>query len=95
MRPTVKAQLTIPTSVQRKAGIKAGDRLKFHTSPGTITITAVNAPPHKPSKAELAAIQKGEADITAGRYVILADLRHELDSHRRRRSEQKSRKVSR
>ncbi len=94
MRSTAKAQLTIPTSVQRKAGIKAGDRVKFHTSPGTITITAVNQPPYKPSKTELAAIQRGEADIATGRYVSLADLLHELDSHRRRRSEKKSRKVS-
>jgi len=66
MRSTAKAQLTIPTSVQRKAGIKAGDRLKFHTAPGTITITAVNQPTYKPSKAELVAIHKGEADIPAG-----------------------------
>ena len=95
MRSTAKAQLTVPTSVQRRAGIKAGDRLKFHTAPGTITNTDVNQLPYKPSKAELAAIQKGEADIATGRYVSLAYLLHELDSHRRRRSEKKSRKVSR
>lgn len=95
MRSTAKAQLTIPPSVQRRAGIKAGDRLKFDTSPGTITITAVKQALYKPSKAELAAIQRGEADIATGRYVNLACLLDELDSRRRRRGETKSRKISR
>jgi len=31
-------QLLVPTSVRRRAGIKVGDRLKFETSRGVITI---------------------------------------------------------
>jgi bifunctional DNA-binding transcriptional regulator/antitoxin component of YhaV-PrlF toxin-antitoxin module len=35
-----KTGLVVPPSVQRKAGIKAGDRLEFNASRGLITITA-------------------------------------------------------
>jgi AbrB family looped-hinge helix DNA binding protein len=34
-----KNQLVIPPSVQRRAGLKAGDRLEFKVSGGVITIT--------------------------------------------------------
>ncbi len=34
-----KAQLVVPLSVQRRARIKAGDRLQFKAAPGIITIT--------------------------------------------------------
>ena len=33
-----KKQLVVPASIQRKAGIKAGDRLEFKASRGVITI---------------------------------------------------------
>jgi bifunctional DNA-binding transcriptional regulator/antitoxin component of YhaV-PrlF toxin-antitoxin module len=53
MTVTVKKddQLLIPASVQRKAGIKSGDRVAFRVSPRTITITTVE-PAYKPTKAE-------------------------------------------
>lgn len=35
---TNKSTLTVPAEVQRQAGIKAGDRLKFKVSGGLITI---------------------------------------------------------
>lgn len=41
------AGLLVPPSVQRRAGLKLGDRLKFQVSAGVITITAA---PGKPAK---------------------------------------------
>jgi mRNA-degrading endonuclease RelE of RelBE toxin-antitoxin system len=88
-------QLVVPVSVQRRAGIKSGDRLQFKASRRTITITitAVDEPGYKPTKAELAAIRKGEAQIASGRFVALPELLHELDSHRRRSGAKTTRKV--
>jgi hypothetical protein len=71
-------------ALQRQAGIKSGDRLRFKVSPHTITITAVEPPTYKPTKAELAAIRKGEAEIARGEYVTLTDLLDDLDPPRRR-----------
>lgn len=41
-----KSQLVVPPSIQRRAGIKAGDRLEFKVSGGVITISP------KPSAAD-------------------------------------------
>ncbi len=70
--------LVVPASVQRRAGIKAGDRLTFKVSSQTITITA-SAAPYKPTKSEWAAIRRGEAEIARGESALLTDLVHELD----------------
>jgi len=66
------AQLVVPPSVQRQAGIKTGDRLQFQVSPRTITITAAE-PAYKPTKAERTAIRKGEAAIARGESVSLTE----------------------
>jgi predicted transcriptional regulator len=97
MRSTGKErdQLIVPVSVLRQAGIKSTDRLQFKASRRTITITAVEEPRYKPAKAELAAINKGEAQIARGRFVALPELLHELDSHRRGSGAKATRKVSR
>jgi len=97
MRPAGKEQdqLIVPASVQRRAGIKSGDRLRFKASRRTITITAIEEPRYKPTKAELAAINKGEAQIARGRFVALPELLHELDSDRRGSGAKATRKVSR
>jgi bifunctional DNA-binding transcriptional regulator/antitoxin component of YhaV-PrlF toxin-antitoxin module len=60
-----KAEVVVPRSIRRLAGIKAGDRLEFKASSRTITITATE-PAYKPTKAEAAAIRKGEAEIARG-----------------------------
>jgi hypothetical protein len=70
--------LVVPASVQRRAGIKAGDRLTFKVSSQTITITACPAA-YKPTKAEWEAIHRGEAEIACGESALLTDLVHELD----------------
>src|SRR5580698_4726549 len=97
MTVTVKnntAELVVPASVQRQASIKAGDRLEFKASRGSTTIT-VSKPTYKPTKAELAAISKGEAAIASGDYVTLAELSNDLDRNRRKASPKTARKVSR
>ena len=76
--------LVVPPSVRRRAGIKAGDRLEFRASHGAITIKAVGPPTYKATKAEFAAIRKGEAEIARGEYVNLGDLLHGLDRPRRK-----------
>ena len=89
-----KTQLVVPASMQRQAGIKGGDRLKFKVSPRTITITAETST-YKPTKAELTAIRKGDAAIGRGQYVSLTDFLHDLDRGRRKAGAKASRRVSR
>jgi predicted transcriptional regulator len=90
-----KTDLVVPPSVQRQAGIKSGDRLQFKVSPHTITITAIEPPTYKPTKAELAAIRKGEAEIARGEYVTLTDFLHDLDRPSRKSGTKIVRKVPR
>jgi predicted transcriptional regulator len=96
MTTTVKseAELVVPASVQRQAGIKQGDRVKFKASRRTITITALPAPTYKPTRAELAAIRKGEAEIARGEFVTLRELLHDMDRRRRKGGTKAARKVS-
>jgi hypothetical protein len=89
-----ETELVVLASVQRRAGIKKGDLLNFKVSHRTITITAVPSSTYKPTKTELTAIRKGEAEIARGDSVTLTELLHDLD--RRRKSGTKTaRKVSR
>jgi len=97
MTITVKNQdhLVVPPSVQRKAGIKAGDRLEFRVSAGVITISAARARTYKPTKSELAAIRKGEAAIGRGDSGSLSEFLHGLASNRRKAGTKANRKVFR
>ena len=85
----------VPPSVQRRAGIKTGDRLRFKVNEHVIVITPVESPAYEPSKTELVAIRKGEAEIARGEYVTLRDLLHELDRPRRKRGAKAARKAPR
>jgi bifunctional DNA-binding transcriptional regulator/antitoxin component of YhaV-PrlF toxin-antitoxin module len=78
-----KAEVVVPRSIRRQAGIKAGDQLEFKASSRRITITALE-PAYRPTKAEAAAIRRGEAEIARGEFVTLNELLHDLD-HRRRK----------
>ena len=78
-----KTEVVVPRSIRRQAGIKDGDHLEFKASSRRITITALE-PAYRPTKAEAAAIRKGEAEIKRGDFVTLKDLLHDLD-HRRRK----------
>jgi hypothetical protein len=97
MATIVKSEntLVVPSSLQRKAGIKSGDRVVFTATPRTITITAAPPPTYKPSKAELAAIRRGEAAIARGEYVPLDEFLNEVDRPRRKSGAKTARKVSR
>jgi len=63
-------------------------------APRTITITVEPPTTYKPTKAELAAIRKGEAEVARGEYVTLTDILHDLDRNRRRSGPKTARKVS-
>jgi len=89
-----KTDLIVPANVRRRAGIKAGDQVEFKVSSRTITITPVEHT-YKPTKSELAAIKKGEAEIARGEYVPLSELLHDLDSGRRKGGAKATRKTSR
>jgi bifunctional DNA-binding transcriptional regulator/antitoxin component of YhaV-PrlF toxin-antitoxin module len=88
-----KSALTVPTEVRRRAGIRVGDRVEFKVISRTITITPVEPPTYRPTKSELAAIRKGEAQIARGEYVTLTDFLHDLDRHRRKGDTKAARKV--
>ena len=96
MTTTVKSEaaLVVPASVQRQAGIKRGDRVKFQASRRTITITALPLPAYKPTKAELTAIRKGEAEIARGEFVTLRELLHDMERRRRKGGTKAARKVT-
>jgi bifunctional DNA-binding transcriptional regulator/antitoxin component of YhaV-PrlF toxin-antitoxin module len=90
-----KTPLVVPPSVQRQAGLKSGDRLEFKVARHTITITAVEPAKYQPTKAEWAAIRKGEAAIARGQHISLTDFLHGLDPHGRKASTKASHKISR
>ena len=84
--PTIvknKAEGVAPRRIPRKAGTTAGDQLEFKASPRRITITAQELV-YKPTKAEGAAILKGEAEIARGEFVTLNELFHDVDNRRRK-----------
>jgi len=87
-------ELVVPPSVRRQAGIEPGDELEFTASRGAITIKAAPPRTYKATKAELAAIRKGEAGIARGEYVTLADLLHGLDRPRRKSGTKTASKIS-
>jgi predicted transcriptional regulator len=97
MTVTVKtgADLVVPPSVQRRAGIKTGDRLSFKVTAHAIVITPIERPSYKPSKSELAAIRNGEAEIARGEYVTLSEILNDLDRPRRKGGAKTTRKPSR
>lgn len=89
-------ELVLPLSARarRQAGIKTGDRLEVTVAPRTITITAVE-PTYKPTKAEVAAIQKGEAALRRGETVSLKEYLEGLDHPNRQARPKAGRKVCR
>jgi len=89
-----KAEVVVPWSIRRQAGIKAGDQLEFKASDRSITITAVE-PVYRPTKAEAAAIRKGEAEIARGEFVTLNELLNDLDTRRRKGGAKATQKNSR
>ncbi len=90
-----KTPLTVPVAIQRRAGIAAGDQVEFKVTRGSIIIEAVSeSAADKPTRAELAAIRKGEAQIARGEHITLTNLLNDLDSRRRKSSRKATRKLS-
>ena len=85
------AEVVVPRSIRRQAGIKAGDRLEFEASARRITITA-QPPAYRPTKFEAAAIRKGEAEIARGDSVALDEFLQDLDGRRRKDGAEADRK---
>jgi predicted transcriptional regulator len=96
MTVTVKGKtpLIVPPAIQRLAGIKTGDRLEVQASARKITITAIDQT-YKPTKAEWAAIRRGEAALARGESASLAEFVNDLDSHRRKARPKGRSRVSR
>jgi bifunctional DNA-binding transcriptional regulator/antitoxin component of YhaV-PrlF toxin-antitoxin module len=87
--------LIAPPSVRRRAGIKAGDRLDFKASQRTSIIIAIKPPTYKATRADLAAIRKGEAEIARGEYATLTEVLNGLDHPRRKSGTKTANKISR
>lgn len=86
---------SLPVSIRRRAGLKAGDHLEVKASRGVVTITTMAAESaHKPTKAELAAIRTGRAAFERGDYVSLSQLHNELDTARHQTRQTRARKTS-
>jgi len=80
---TSKAEIVVPRSVRRKAGIKAGEQVEFIVSGRVINIV-----PKLPyaddtfTPEETALIIKARQEMREGKYVTLAELEHDL-AHKR------------
>jgi AbrB family looped-hinge helix DNA binding protein len=78
-----RAGLVVPHSVRRKAGIKAGDKVEFKVAGGVINIV----PKHSEADdvltpEESALVKKSEREMRRGKYLTLAQLRHDVDRPR-------------
>jgi predicted transcriptional regulator len=89
-----KKPIELSPALQRRAGIVPGDQVEIKASRGSITITPLRRT-YKPTKAEWAAIRKGEAEIARGEYITLTDLLHDLDHQRRKGRSKTARKTPR
>ncbi|HEV2199422.1 MAG TPA: AbrB/MazE/SpoVT family DNA-binding domain-containing protein [Bryobacteraceae bacterium] len=76
---TSKAEIVVPRSVRRKAGIKAGEPVEFIVSGRVINII-----PKLPyaddtfTPEETAQIIRARQEMREGKYVTLAELEHDL-----------------
>jgi AbrB family looped-hinge helix DNA binding protein len=80
---TSKAELVVPKSVRRKAGIKTGDRVEFLVSGNVINIIP-KSPYAKDTftEEETAKITKARREMREGKFVTLAELENDLASKR-------------
>lgn len=73
MTLTLKAEITVPKSVRRKAGFRPGDRVEFKVADRIITIVPKLAPDEEQDEREIrdpkvrATIRKSYQDFLAGR----------------------------
>ena len=68
-----KTEITVPKSIRRKAGLKAGDQVEFQVSGRTITIVPKLTPDEIQDEREIrdpkvrATIRKSYEDVVAGK----------------------------
>ena len=82
-----KTPLVVPPAVRRQAGFKHGDKIEFKVSRRRVTL--ISRTPDTDdvlTPDEAAIVKKAEREIRQGKYVTLAQLRHEMDRPRSRRS---------
>ncbi len=81
-----KAEITVPKSIRRKAGIKPGDRVEFSVSGRVINITPKLSPDERQDERDIrdpkirAHIRKSNADYLAGRSRLAQDFLSELSA---------------
>ena len=75
-----KTEITVPKSVRRKAGIKAGDRFEFTASDGVIKIISQNAatPDDALTPEEAKIVRRGEAQLKRGQSKSWHDIKNAL-----------------
>lgn len=77
------AELVVPRSIRREAGIKPGDRVEFHVANGVIRIVPETAPPDEYSPSQRQAIDRELADAQKGPFHGPFDSAEDMISHLR------------
>ena len=91
MTSIVKASIVVPAAIQRRAGIKAGDRLEFKVAGGMITIlpklpTAADEYTHELRRIIDARLAEAERGPFHGPFNSGDELAAYLKAYKRRRS---------
>jgi AbrB family looped-hinge helix DNA binding protein len=87
-----KAEITVPASVRRKAGLKRGEQVEFHVSNRTITIVPKQSPDEIDDQRETqdpkirATIREGYEEFLAGKTRPIQEFlaKRALTKNRRR-----------
>jgi len=93
-----QTELVVPATIRRRAGIRPGDPVEFKAARGLITIIAKEPASKRrtytPTKAEIADMAAGRAEIKSGEYVSLAQLIDELARTNRQTRSKSPAKIS-
>jgi len=83
-----RRQVVIPRNLYEDLDLQEGDFVAFARKPDGVLIKPRKAvdPDGVLSKEESAQVKKAEREMGQGKYVTLAELRHDLDRPRSRRS---------
>jgi AbrB family looped-hinge helix DNA binding protein len=85
-------KVTIPKEARDSLGLEVGEEVETITHKDSITFRRVKTVrSYTPTKRELAAIEKGRAEIRRGEYYTLDELRASLARHHRKASAKASR----
>lgn len=73
-----KTEITVPRSIRRKAGIKAGDRFEFTVSGRVIKIVPKPSLDDTLTPVEARLVRRGEAQLKRGESKPWRAVKHEL-----------------